>query len=283
MAIEELGAHKVGDDTQSFIDATPNWTGNQAGGRITVATTGTLTQVKMKLSQNSAVQSGTMTVEVQNNSYVTIATGTFGLTTIPKGDPAAWYTITLTGSPTIESGSLLNIRAQRDQSGGINPAWRKHDVDAFMWAVWGEATPPPGKPTNPSPTNEATNITLDETPLSWDASDPAADTYEIYFREQGDDWTKVGDAQVAIEWAIASGTLGYNTTYEWRIDATNAYGTTTGDTWYFSAIAFDPPLPTGVTLDANGNPTGTPTGVNNMMTIRKLVLAANNKIWYEDI
>lgn len=46
--------------------------------------------------------------------------------------------------------------------------------------------------------------------------------------------------------------------------------------------SFDPPLPSGVTL-VDGVPTGTPTGESNMITIRKLVAAADNKIWYEDI
>jgi hypothetical protein len=141
----------------------------------------------------------------------------------------------------------------------------------------------PGKPTNPSPADDATDITLDETSLSWDASDPAADTYEIYFRIQGDDWGLVGEAQAGVEWAISFGTLNYGTTYEWRVDATNAYGTTTGDTWTFGSIVFDPPLPTGITLDAEGEPAGTPTGENNMYTIKRLIIAANNKIFYEDV
>ena len=45
----------------------------------------------------------------------------------------------------------------------------------------------------------------------------------------------------------------------------------------------DPPLPSGVTLDEDGNPTGTPTGENNMITIKRLVVAAKSKIFYEDI
>lgn len=140
----------------------------------------------------------------------------------------------------------------------------------------------PGKPTNPSPTDDATDITLDHTLLSWDASDPAADTYEIYFREQGDDWELVGEAQAGVEWTIDFGTLDYGITYEWRIDATNDAGTTTGDTWTFGCISFDPPLPSGITL-VDGEPTGTPTGENNMYTVKRLIIAANNKIFYEDV
>jgi len=153
----------------------------------------------------------------------------------------------------------------------------------------------PRKPTNPSPANEATDITLDETPLSWDASDPAADTYEVYFREQGNDWELVGEAQAGIEWAIDFGTLAYDTTYEWRIDATNEYGTTTGDTWSFTTIDFDQ-IRISYRLISGGSgagpyddPPGTEgtdwawTGESNIITVKKLVAAANNKIWYEAI
>ncbi len=114
-----------------------------------------------------------------------------------------------------------------------------------------------------------------------------AETYEVYFREQGDDWVQVGEAQAGLSFVLTFGTLGYNITYEWRIDSVNEFGTTTGDTWSFASIAFDPPLPTGVTLDGSGtgdgSPTGSPTGENVIITTRRLVAVANNKLWYEDI
>jgi len=221
----------------------------------------------------------------------------------------AWYTFTFTTSYALSdatkyaiviratSGNAANYYAPfgygssgyaNGESGqGNGSTWGTPSTTNDMdFRIYGAALVP-GKPTNPSPTHEATNITLDETPLSWDASDPAADTYEIYFREQGDDWELVGEAQAGTEWAISFGTLGYNKTYEWRIDATNVYGTTTGDTWDFGSISYAPPLPTGITLDGSGegdgNPTGTPTGENNMFTIKRLIIAANNKIYYEDI
>jgi len=153
----------------------------------------------------------------------------------------------------------------------------------------------PGKPTNPSPTDTASSITLDETPLSWDASNPAADTYEVYFRKSGDAWGLVGVAQAGVSWAVSFGTLAYGTTYEWRIDATNDAGPTTGDTWSFDTISFDQPR-ISYRLISGGNgrgPYDSPPGVqgtdweytgeNNMLTVRKLVVAANDKIWHESI
>ena len=157
-------------------------------------------------------------------------------------------------------------------------------------------TPLPGQPTIVSPTpTGVTNITLDETPLEWAAGDPAADTYEVYFRESGDAWVLVGVAQAGLTWTIDFGTLDYGTTYEWRIDATNIYGTTTGNTWSFTTISFDRILISYVLITGGSgagpydDPVGTEgtdwrwTGENNMLTVKRLVAVANSKVWYESI
>ena len=195
-------------------------------------------------------------------------------------------------SPTYTNGESLT-------SSDSGSSWTAVASADILFETWGNPLVP-GKPTNPSPTNAASSITLDETPLSWDASDPAADTYEVYFREQGDSWVQVGSAQAGVSWTIDFGTLAYGTTYEWRIDATNDTGTTTGDTWTFDTIDFDQirvsyRLISGgngygpYDFDAGGNPQGTEgtdwawTGENTMLTVKRLVAAANSKIWYESI
>lgn len=155
-------------------------------------------------------------------------------------------------------------------------------------------TPLPGKPTTPAPSNAASDITLDETPLGW-VSGGDTDTYEIYYRAQGDSWVLVGVAQAGLTWTIPFGSIAYETTYEWRIDATNVYGTTTGDTWSFGSISYDQLRVSYVLiLGGSGNgpyddPPGVEgtdweyTGLNNMITVHRLVLVANSKIWYEAI
>ena len=106
-----------------------------------------------------------------------------------------------------------------------------------------------------------------------------AETYDVYFGPTGDlSLIPFDQSGLSIEVPY---TLEYNTEYSWRIDATNENGTTTGDTWSFTALAFSPPLPSGVTLDGNGNPTGTPTGLNNMVTLKRIVVAATNSVFYE--
>lgn len=173
-------------------------------------------------------------------------------------------------------------------------SWTKNTGITNIFQTYGTEGTAPGKPTIVSPTpTGVTGITLDETPLEWIAGDPVADTYEVYFREQGDDWELVGVAQAGVEWTIEFGTLAYGTTYEWRIDATNEYGTTTGDTWSFTTIAFSMILISYILISGGSgagpydDPPGTAgtdwnwTGENNMLAIRRLVAAANDKIWYE--
>ena len=176
-------------------------------------------------------------------------------------------------------------------------SWAPITGEDFGFLIFGDSLLP-GAPTNPSPTDTDTDITLDETPLSWDAStNETADTYEVYFRESGDDWELVGVAQVGVEWTIDFGILAYETTYEWRIDATNIYGTTTGDTWTFDTIDFDQirvsyrllPGGAGAGHGPYDDPPGVEgtdwawTGENTMLTVRRLVVAIDNKIWVEDL
>jgi len=162
------------------------------------------------------------------------------------------------------------------------------------WTFTTEDDLRPGKPTNPSPTDAATDITLDQTPLEW-ADGGNTDTYEIYFRASGDDWTLVGVSQAGITWTIPFGSIDYDITYEWRVDATNVYGTTTGDTWSFGAITFDC-IRTSYVLITGGSGAGpyddppgvegidwSYTGLNFITALRKLVGIANSKVWFEDI
>ncbi len=179
---------------------------------------------------------------------------------------------------SLEPGTDYSVYLRgKDTSGD---AWENSNTELF-------STLPvvPGKPTNPSPSHTASDITLDESPLSWDASSPAADTYEIYFREQGESWDLIGTAQAGVSFVLDFGYIDYNITYEWRIDATNIAGTTTGDTWNFDSIVFAPPNPAdgGIGGGGGSGEESSPTGESNMITLRRLVAAAGNAIYYEDI
>ena len=267
---------------------------------------------------------GDITVSIRKTSGGKPIDGDLCSVTVAEGvisdfPTRAWYTFTFDTSATLDDATQYAIvwRAPGGDAGnyfapfgygssgyaggGLVPG-------ASSGTIWGVisttndmdfrtygGTPLPGKPTNPSPTDTVTDITLDETPLSWDASDPEADTYNIYFRIQGEDWVEVSSAQAALEWAIIFGTLGYGTTYEWRVDATNVYGTTTGDTWTFDSLDFDQPRTSFVLISGGSgagpfdDPAGVEgtdwrwTGINFMTAIRRLVVVAYNKVYYEEI
>lgn len=142
--------------------------------------------------------------------------------------------------------------------------------------------PRPGQVSTFTPLNTATDLTLSEVESTWVSPSANTDSYDIYFGLESGNLTLV-DNTVGLLLDLVSVFPTYNYTYYWNIDAVNDFGVTSGNEVSFTTIAFYPPLPTGVTLDNDGNPTGTPTGINNMITVRRLVVAANSKIWYESI
>lgn len=174
----------------------------------------------------------------------------------------------------------------------------------------------PTKATNPTPTNAATDVTLDQATITWEDGG-GADSYDVYYGTTSGDLTKVSSEQAGLSFTISGVANGspfdYVITRYWRIDSINDSGTTTGDEWSFTTIRLDPPsetywystggyyyrlLPqfnseTGV-FEGYGDPP--PTGVENtdyevlagylpnfINTNRRLVAAAKNRIYYEDI
>lgn len=70
-------------------------------------------------------------------------------------------------------------------------------------------------------------------------------------------------------------TLDYGTTYYWFVRKDVEDEITDSDVWSFSTLAFLPPWPSRHPV------TDLLTGDNGMVTVRRLVAAANNKIFYE--
>ncbi|KKK68799.1 hypothetical protein LCGC14_2940420 [marine sediment metagenome] len=106
-----------------------------------------------------------------------------------------------------------------------------------------------------------------------------ANTYNVYFGLPGN-LIQIATEQAGLS-IIVPAVLAYNIVYNWRVDTVTETETITGDVWSFTALQYAPPLPTGVTLDGDGNPTGTPNGLNNMTTLKRIVVAADNKVFYE--
>jgi hypothetical protein len=103
------------------------------------------------------------------------------------------------------------------------------EIDAIRGGTFGGS--PPEKATTPSPEHEATGVAVDAS-LSWtDGGD--ADTFDVYFGTDAEDLALVSAAQAGTSYAPA-GDLADLTEYFWRIDSSNAYGTTEGDVWSFT-------------------------------------------------
>lgn len=183
----------------------------------------------------------------------------------------------------------------------IDGSWLEQGTPTrtYYHEIWA-APSAPSDPTDPTPAHEATGIALNDTILTW-KDGGRAETYDVYFRPFGEFFEKIAsditdifiDAIVAHTVAF-NGHYSYGQLYFWCVIAKNEYGSNYtppvdygigygGTIWEFNAVVFEPPLPSGITLDEDGVPTGTPTGENNMITVRRLVAAANDKIWVEDV
>jgi hypothetical protein len=171
-------------------------------------------------------------------------------------------------------------------------------VDTVTGDVW-SFDPRPAKVTNPTPASPAIGQSLN-VGSSWDAA-AGATSYDCYLVAHGSPTVLRASDLTGVQIAALSQylTLAHGTQYDWRIDAKNQFGTTTGDVWSFATLDLDPPLPSWT-----GTPGPMPSwsivdgelvltlagvegvdfvwnGINNMRTTRRLVAAAKNRIWYE--
>jgi hypothetical protein len=98
---------------------------------------------------------------------------------------------------------------------------------------WGDAelatlSEPPGQATDPSPANSATGVSV-TADLSWTAGSGAT-SHDVYFGTTSPGTFQGNQAGTTYD----PGTMFYDTTYYWRIDEVNSYGTTTGVVWSFT-------------------------------------------------
>ena len=108
-----------------------------------------------------------------------------------------------------------------------------------------EITSPPAKVSIVSPANGAINQQLDIY-LSW-AKPPMARRYDVYFGSTAGTIALVSEDQTARAY-VPTG-LALDSTYYFRIDSVNEFGTTTGDVCSFSTWAA-----ADVLLDESGDP-----------------------------
>ena len=147
-------------------------------------------------------------------------------------------------------------------------------ADDDPWAL--EIVGPPPTAVNPTPADTASSIAMAPL-LQWDIDGPPGgdDYFFIYLNTDID---KMGTAaglqvgwRISQELQVLSGLVA-NTTYYWQVHVANTQGWSESAIWSFTTRNFAPPVVPGG---------GTPTGENNMLTVRRLVVAARNRIYYE--
>jgi len=92
-----------------------------------------------------------------------------------------------------------------------------------VWRFTTQSNRAPNAPSNPSPTNHATNQPLTVT-LSWDCSDPDGDavTYDVYFGTNSNPTTREATNQSGK--TLNRSNLSYGTTYYWKVVAKDNKG-----------------------------------------------------------
>jgi len=94
---------------------------------------------------------------------------------------------------------------------------------------------PPGQASNPTPSNGATDVSIDAD-LSWTAGSGAT-SHDVYFGTSSPGTFQGNQPGTTFE----PGTMDNDTTHYWRIDEVNAEGTTTGNVWSFTTEAVPSP------------------------------------------
>lgn len=254
---------------------------------------------------------GTMTVSIREASGDEptggdLVSGTFNGNTVTLDSSGEWIEITfgtpyslsastkytivmrnagVDGGPTAVirwlavdgSSSYPDGQAKYSFDGGSS--WSSSSRD-FNFETWG--SDPSRQIDTPTPSDTDTGIVLVPL-LQWKIDGTFetvdGDLFAIYLKAGdsnfgGDDLLQSGRTSLDIQilWGLS-----YNTLYYWQVLATStAEDLLDSAIWTFTTMPFLPPTPS---VDGSGNPTGE----SNMMTIKRLIAAARNRIYYEDL
>ncbi len=152
--------------------------------------------------------------------------------------------------------------------------------------------PPPSTPTLSSPSDGETGIYLNTDwllQLEWDDEDAEGiSLYTVWFYDPAVGWMEQTDRSrysIVGYFMWLGYTLNYNTTYSWFVRKTIDGVDYDSPIWTFTTEDFKPPVysyrwkvPYG-----GGDPVIVPSGENNQITVKRLIAAANNTIYYEDV
>lgn len=153
----------------------------------------------------------------------------------------------------------------------------------------------------PTPSTGSTDVILSFPSLTW-VTGGNTSTYNLYFGLTSGALSEVGSGFAPVTYGMP--VLTYTKTYYWRSDAANDFGVTAGTEWSFTTMRLKPPGPTGyyngeyfqlLVLEDGVLGQPPPTGVVNVdyilvaylpnfiSTTKRLICAAGNKVWMEDL
>ncbi|MHC4799312.1 MAG: DUF6298 domain-containing protein, partial [Planctomycetota bacterium] len=175
-----------------------------------------------------------------------------GVTSAVSTDASGWYLEVRIDKSALDpdipdSGTLgvdFNYRDNDDSNNMTKTtiySWSDDSGSGFPSKIpdnWGDAeleelTNPPGQASDPSPANSATDVSINSD-LSWTAGSGAT-SHDVYFgTDSTPDSSEFQGNQAGTTYD--PGSLSSNTTYYWRIDEVNGYGTTTGVVWSFTTL-----------------------------------------------
>lgn len=159
---------------------------------------------------------------------------------------AGMYHLQVSSDPAFGSAFLLNdssivdtFRTISNTIGQTTYYWRVRSINAGGWSAYSAAfnfrTGFPVAPLLASPANFATNVPLN-TRLEWRPAS-GANSYRVQLSTSFDFSTILRDTAGVVDTSIGLPTLDQSTVYFWRVNATNALGTSSySDVWRFRTI-----------------------------------------------
>jgi hypothetical protein len=187
--------------------------------------------------------------------------------------------------------SVRNWAPPADLASGVTYSWVINSVNSqgttsgYQWTFQTVANPnavpdgPPEQPLRGLPQNGATDVPVD-TSFSW-LTPPDAQAYNLYL-----DTVQSPLAEEATDLTTNSYTpvadLNPQTTYYWRVDASNVVGATTGQQWSFTTAEVTGPPPPSPEQVTEGIPVDNSTGVSidQVLAWREPLYASAYTVYY---
>ncbi len=191
----------------------------------------------------------------------TTATNTISGTSMSSPHVAGAAALYLEANPTATPATVQSAIKSNGTSNVISGV-PSGTVNLLLYSVVvsGPPPPPPAAPTLSSPANGATGVSTSPT-LSWNASSGAASYTAQVSTDPGFATFVYNQSGITGTSTNVTGLAG-NTVYYWRVNATNAGGTSAfSSTWSFTTAAGSPPAAPSLSSPLNGatNVSRTPT------------------------